>query len=49
MRHWRDIMKEKITFTDIWKADSRMRILAGGLLADGMLLLAVLTAFIVMI
>jgi hypothetical protein len=42
-------MKERVTFTDIWKADSRIRILAGGLLADGMLLMAVLAAFIVMI
>jgi hypothetical protein len=45
-----DIMKEKVTFTDIWKADSQIRILAGGLLADGMLLIimAVLAAFVIM-
>jgi hypothetical protein len=45
-----DIMKEKVTFADIWKTDGQVRALAGGLLADGMLLIimAVLAAFVVM-
>jgi hypothetical protein len=45
-----DIMKEKVTFTEIWKNDTQVRVLAGGLLADGTLLIimAVLAAFVIM-
>lgn len=43
-------MKEKITFTEIWKNDIRLRLLAGGMLADGILLccIAVLTAIVIL-
>jgi len=32
-------MKEKVTFTQIWRNDTKVRLLAGGMLADGMLLI----------
>ena len=50
MQAQEDIMKERVTFRDIWKNDAQVRGLAGGLLADGMLLviMAVLAAFVIM-
>ena len=32
-------MEKKINFSQIWKADASVRLLASGIIADGMLLL----------
>jgi hypothetical protein len=32
-------MNEKVTFAEIWKNDSKVRTLAVGMMADGMLLI----------
>jgi hypothetical protein len=44
-------MKARVTFKEIWDTDAKIRLLAGGMLADGMLMfvIAVLAvAFIVL-
>ena len=42
------IVNAKITFADIWEKDSKIRILFGGMVADGMMImaLAVLTGIV---
>lgn len=42
-------MKARITFNEIWKIDNKVRLLAGGMLADGivLLVLATLIGFII--
>lgn len=35
-------MEQKINFGQIWKRDSRIRLLTGGMIADGLLLAALI-------